>query len=222
MENHQELLTNHYSKRYSGKEKHDSPDRSRTNICKKIIEISNLQHIPNLNILDIGSGPQSLEKELLVFRSKEDRDKLKKFSITTLDIASIPKKKILASKLNVDHIQADSKFLPFSKNSFGLIISNHSIDFIPNRDNAIKEVFRVLSKNGSIIFNFHHKDMIKNPSNKTEKVKEYWKYLRENNLLFDSKIKIYNYLEKFGFKDIKVEEKSDNNDKWWMICAKKY
>ena len=222
MEDHQELLANHYSKKYRGREKHDSPDRSRTYICKEIIKIVNLQEIPNPNILDIGSGPQSLEKELLTFGNRKYRDMLKQFPITTLDIASIPKYKNLASKMSVDHVQADAKFLPFEENSFGLVISNHSIDFIPNRDNAFKEVFRVLSNKGIIIFNFHHKDMLKSIKYTSGSVKEYWNYLIDNDLLFDSEEKIRKYLEEFGYKDINIEEKSDNNDKWWMICAKKY
>jgi len=222
MGDHQDALIKHYSGMYSGKEKHDSPEESRTNICRKIIEIVKLQEIPNPNILDLGSGPQALEKQLLAFGNKEDRNMLKNLSITTLDIASILKNKILALKFGANHVQADSKLLPFSSNSFGLIISNHSIDFIPNRDNAIKEAFRTLSHGGIVIFNFHHKDMLKSISKTSGSVKEHWNYLIDNNLLFGSETEIRNYLKKFGYKDIEIEEKSDNNDKWWMICAKKY
>ena len=222
MENYQKLLAEHYFNMYSGKEKHDSPDVSRTDICRKIIEIIKLQNIPNRNILDIGSGPQSLEKELLAFRSKEDKTMLKEFSITTLDVAFILKNKNLALKFDVGHIQADSKFLPFKNNNFGIVISNHSIDFIPNRDRAFQEVLRVMSNKGIVIFNFHHKDILNNLPDKSNNVKKYWNYLKENNLLFDSEAKINSYLEKFGYKDINIEEKTDKKDKWWMICAKKY
>jgi ubiquinone/menaquinone biosynthesis C-methylase UbiE len=63
--------------------------------------------------------------------------------------------KILNSKINFS--TADIRYLPFKDNCFDLIISNSTCDHFPEIDFALKELYRVLKLNGTLIITLHNK-----------------------------------------------------------------
>jgi ubiquinone/menaquinone biosynthesis C-methylase UbiE len=220
MENIQKLLASHYSRLYSGKEKHDSPDLARTRMCNEIVRVIKDEPLPNNQILSIGSGRQALEKQLLVSRDPKTLELLKNTEITTIDIANISKSKLLALKYGINHVQANTLNLPFQNNTFGLIFSNLAIDFAPKE--ALKEAFRVLSPKGKVLFNFHHPILYtKNTQKSPEEVKQFISYIKENRILYENKESIEYNLINSGFKHISVSLDTDGEDKWWMVRADK-
>lgn len=220
METIQKLLALHYSKTYGGKEKHDSPDLSRTRMCNEVFELINNKQIPNNKILSIGSGRQALEKQLIVSRDQKGKEILKQIKITTIDIANISKYKLLAYKYGVNHTQTDVLDLPFSDNTFGLAISNLAIDFAPK--NALKEVSRILAPQGKIVINFHHPILYtKNTNNSSMEVKKFISHIKENRILYANEEDIKYNMLKSGFNNISVSLETDKFDKWWMVSARK-
>lgn len=220
MEHPQPLLTDHYSKLYSH-EKHDSPEASRVSLVKKIVTALH-DGIPNNQILDIGSGPQSLEKQLFMGRDDKSRAFLGGFHFTTLDIAEINSQKLLASKeQNVGHVLADATKLPFDNKTFGLIVSNLVLDFLP-RD-VFKEVHRVMAEGGKAIFFFHHPSMLPKDLNSVtnDSVRKFWKYLVETKSLFGSRGEIVATLGEFGLQTKKVVSVTDGKDTWWEVVVSK-
>src|SRR5258708_339638 len=118
---------------------------------------------------------------------------------------------------NIFHTQGSALNLPIADNSVGLVISNHAIDFLPTK--AFNEAYRILVPKGVAIFNFHHPSMISEDLNeiKNNNVREFWKYLRENNILFDSETRIRQTMEGAGFIVNSVNINTDTRDKWWEV-----
>ena len=67
--------------------------------------------------------------------------KLKNLDYTTTDLNS-----------PIADVKADICNLPFEDNSFDFIICNHVLEHIPNDTKAMQEVYRVLTPNGTTIF----------------------------------------------------------------------
>lgn len=55
---------------------------------------------------------------------------------------------------NVNFIQADANHLPFKENAFDAAVSNDAFEHIPRPDECLKEVKRVIKKNGFMCINF--------------------------------------------------------------------
>lgn len=51
---------------------------------------------------------------------------------------------------NVDFVESEAEHLPFSHESFDVVISNGVIDLIPDKDAVFAELFRVLKPGGRI------------------------------------------------------------------------
>jgi SAM-dependent methyltransferase len=47
-------------------------------------------------------------------------------------------------------VQADAAFLPFRNSSFAAIVSNHSLEHFDDLDNALREIGRVIRKDGAL------------------------------------------------------------------------
>lgn len=217
MESPQQLIDSFYTSVYRT-EKHDSPEESRVSLIRRIVTTLK-SGIPEPQILDIGSGPQSLEKQLFSGRPQSDINFLKKFMFATLDVAEIYKKKLLAKKAS--HVRADALKLPFKSESFGLVVSNHAIDFLPRV--AFQEARRVLVSGGKVIFYFHHPDMIPDDlsSVRNRMVRQFWQYLKDNEVLFKSEEEITETLQRAGFTLEEIIPNSDGQDKWWEVVASK-
>lgn len=201
--------------------KHDSPEKSRVSLVGRATDILNGE-IPGSRILDIGSGPQSLESQLLATGNRETRSLLGRYSFFTLDFARILKNRLLATKSeNVSHLQANAIKLPFAEGTFGLIVSNHAIDIMPRE--AFPEAYRVLAKNGRAIFYFHHSDLIPEDLHtiKDLDIRRFWEYLKQNKMLFENEKQISDYLASVGFTIGEIKLADDGFDKWWeVVCSK--
>ncbi len=136
----------------------DSHPSQRATIIKQIyilIEAKEKEkESPPLRILDIGSGPQLLEKELFA----KYPELTGKVSIITLDIASIQPTRL---ETKLPHIQADAAHLPFKKDSFDLVISNMALDFVAPKGNErrkqlFQEIYRILKSQGRLVATLHH------------------------------------------------------------------
>lgn len=217
-----ELITEHYSAIYNAGEKHDSPEKSRTSMARRVWEL--LQNgIPVNRILDIGAGPQILERQLYAGRPRSQTDFLRNFTFHTLDVAEISRRKLLAGKRqNVAHTRANAVSLPYKDGSFGMVVSNHAIDFAPIED-ALREAYRVLAAEGIAIFYFHHPDMIPEDLSKVKnsRVRQAWQQLLDTNSLFRNEQQIRDSMTRAGFSEVGVLLATDGIDKWWEVTAKK-
>jgi demethylmenaquinone methyltransferase/2-methoxy-6-polyprenyl-1,4-benzoquinol methylase len=95
-------------------------------------------------ILDIASGTGDLTLELL---------KLNPSKIFSCDISEkmleVQKKKIKSDKLKIDI--ADVESLPYENNSIDLATIGFGVRNFENLDKSIKEIYRVLNKNGILV-----------------------------------------------------------------------
>ncbi len=218
-------LGDFYRRLYSH-EKHDSPDESRTSLVRRIRQLIQAGEITPRRILNIGSGPQALERQLLS-KSQGGEPLRKEAQFVSLDLADIMPVKLLAQSIdNVRHIRANAVELPFKGGSFGLVVSNHAIDFAPQAA-AFREAYRVLSEGGKAIFYLHHPSMIEQlPDDKKKNQKDvriFWQYLRDNSILFANEKDIKSFLSEAGFVPLEISLKTDEAraDKWWEVVAEK-
>jgi len=215
------VLQEHYTKEYTDRrEKNDSPDKSRVAIIRRIKDVLRTW-IPTNMVLDIGSWPQSVEREMFM-NKKKIAEILKLHNFITLDQAYIPVEALWASKknINVTHIRWDAHQLPFWDEHFWLIYSNLAIDFCEKE--AFLEAYRVLSYWWTALFNFHHPFTIpENPEKIKDNTKIFWTYVKQKWHLFDSEDSIISFLDWIGFRDIKVRLIETIDDKRWEVSAKK-
>jgi SAM-dependent methyltransferase len=224
---HEQLFHHRYTKAYThDRFSHDSPDQTRKDMCRDIIKF--IEASPSsITIANIGSGPQSLENQLLSYRSYKTI--IKKFEETqfyTLDISTIMRK-----EHNVQHIQADALYLPFKSNYMDLVVSNMAIDFIPriNRNRPYEEVYRILKPHGCAFFTFHHPRLYKNTLSDgivtgvtDETTKKHWQWLYDTKILFHNPEDIRTCLEQeVGFTILDLQKKSDKKDTWWSVKVQK-
>ncbi len=101
-------------------------------LCKKYI-------YQESKVLEIGPGASNETSKFLSNITKE---------LIGLDIDDIIKKNIYVSKA---FLYKGDRF-PFPSNSFDVVVSNYVNEHIKNPDEHLKEVYRVLKKNGLYIF----------------------------------------------------------------------
>jgi 2-polyprenyl-3-methyl-5-hydroxy-6-metoxy-1,4-benzoquinol methylase len=100
---------------------------------KLISVLSSFVNLDQCNILDIGTGSGHIAHELcLVCKSV--------VSVNLTDERVV--------RDGYRFIQIKDENLPFLDGTFDVVISNHVIEHVPNQMLHIREVFRVLSKNG--------------------------------------------------------------------------
>jgi SAM-dependent methyltransferase len=214
-------LKKFYTQLYASQEKHDSPDESRNSIIRRIKEFILRGQVSPPRVLNIGSGPQAIEKQMLT-RTQGALLKQKNIEFVTIDLADIASSDLLSRDIEkVKHVRANAVNLPFADQSFGLVVSNHAIDFCPQEE-AFKEVHRVLNTRGKGIFYLHHPSMLKEMSRNPE-VKVFWQYLKNNSILFSTEEDIIKFLEKVGFTATEISLNSDEmrTDTWWEVVAEK-
>jgi hypothetical protein len=104
-----------------------------------------------------------------------------------------------------------------------MVVSNHAIDFLNKIGvDVYSEAFRVLRKGGYALFNFHHPSLVEGIERvKSEEVRSFWTYLRENNVLFQDEDQIREKLESVGFSVLEVMLVKDGPDQWWEVVAQK-
>ncbi|MFW5886969.1 MAG: class I SAM-dependent methyltransferase, partial [Bacteroidota bacterium] len=100
-----------------------------------------LNEIPKGEMIDLGCGTGHWTH---FFTEKGFRVKAVDASEAMLNIAR-------NKKINADFIQADSEDLPFEDESQSLIASIAMLEFVENREKAIKEIYRILKTGGWFI-----------------------------------------------------------------------
>jgi len=218
------VMENAYSKTYTNQQVHDSPERTRINMVRQIYStIHEKARVPNI-ILDIGSGPQCLEKQLMHYR--DAKEILENTQLVTLDFATFPSYRLRAFK-KAHHLRAHGLGLPFPSGSIDLVISNLAIDFM-GRD-ALSEAMRVMSPDGAGIFFFHHPHMIRDGFETDKKVSDatriVWKYLKDNNLLYENEGEIKSEMATHGLEVVNLLKSEydslSRSDTWWEVQVKK-
>lgn len=217
------LLNKFYSDLYGNRhERSDSPEQSRTSLSRRVRNtIGSLDRSDF--ILDLGSGPQIVTHQILRDRPNEHPN------IITLDIAKIPRGKLLARKKAYGHIRGSGNQLPFGNNSFALVFSNMALDFMGTV--AIDEVDRVLMPGGRLEVNLHHPSLIpgdldllltlRHLGRRERDTYNYWKFLRDNEILNENPDVISRRFTDCGFILRNIYLAEDACDKWWEVSLVK-
>lgn len=222
------LLKSFYTSLYNKGEKSDSPDFTRVEMQRKVISALLQLEQRKFQVLNIGSGPQVLERQMIAQLIQLNYP-LTSGQFCTVDIADIPPRKLLALKRGVDHYYADANNLTeyFGDYTFDIVISNLAIDFAGL--GAMHEAHRILTQNGRAFFHFHHPAMLENMNDINEpQVCAYWSYLRDNQILFSSAEEINLRLSNIGFvptlikERVQFDRKDNCNHYWWEVEATKY
>lgn len=213
-------VRDYFSKAYAHGQKHDSPEKSRISIARRIKRA--LRRVRTKRILNIGSGPQSIERQMICSANNADRGFLEQFHFITLDNARIPPHRLLGHKLRcVSHIQATACSLPFHDATFGLVFSNLAIDFAPQK--AFRELGRVAVEGAPIVLNLHHPRLVPldlHRGNELQKI--FWRRFIEDELIFGDENQIERILQMYR---IRVDEiilncedavRSSRN-MWWEV-----
>lgn len=212
-----EAINTFYSKFYL-RDKEDSPDQSRLLLARKSKPI-----ISGLGsrdyVLDLGAGRQIFEREYVRSYGQPA------YQIVTVDIAEIRRRQLLTKIGDISHVRASGSHLPFNNESFSLVVSNMALDFMP--ENTIDELHRVMKPGSVGLVNLHHPDLIPedlesrlSQSHLTERqrrVHEFWKYLRENNILYSDEFEILNKFFLHGFYVKGIDRVVEHEDTWWEL-----
>lgn len=95
-------------------------------------------------ILELGCGNGNLWKNNAPRLPKDIALCLSDFSVAMLEET----KKNTASMIGVDYQQIDAQAIPFSADSFDIVIANHMLYHMPDLDRALREIARVLKPAG--------------------------------------------------------------------------
>ena len=128
--------------------------KGRTQKFKKILSILQDFHsnTRSLNCLDIGCSSG------IITSSLEDY-----FSMAIgidIDQEAVQYAKDHFSSPRVQYLIADSMALPFRDNAIEVIICNHIYEHVPNANQMMKEIYRVLKENGFCYFSAANKYMV--------------------------------------------------------------
>lgn len=103
-------------------------------------------------VLDLGSGTGNYSLWLTT----------KGLKVTGLDqsraMMNIAKEKAVEGNLAIDWVEADATQLPFSNESFDLVLSVTAIEFMDDIEAVLKEAIRVLKPNGRLVIGVLTKD----------------------------------------------------------------
>jgi hypothetical protein len=222
---------------------HDSPAKTREEIIHSIATVAKLRLVDTdtqsapLTVLNLGSGPQALEKEYYDYAEQASdsnlRRLLKATRFITLDIASIPADRLLVGRdsldVSVGHVQATSAQIPLSNNSVGVVASNLSVDMLrvhPNDyDRALREIARVLTTDGVGLFTFHHPQIYTSHAESAELSPHSYEGVYFNpdahNPFYGDAADIVTDFALAGMEIDAVRLHSEEPENWWHVNARK-
>jgi len=121
-------------------------------MSRKIQTITKLGNLKgNEKMIEIGcaNGPYTFQ-----FSSKG-------FSMTGLDLSEKnikeAKKRNILLKKGCEFFVGDAHNLPFKDETFDVVVSISAIRYVPNPEKAIKEMYRIVKKGGTVIVDFPNK-----------------------------------------------------------------
>lgn len=114
---------------------------------EKIVNLLKLK--PDDRLLDLGCGTGSL---LVVAKSKYPNVDMAGVDIDS-KVLEIAQKKIQKSNLNIKLIKSSADKLPFTDNSFDVVVSTLVFHHLPTdvKKAALKEIYRILKKDGRFL-----------------------------------------------------------------------
>lgn len=168
----------------------------------KYLSVKNLNLFENAKVLDLCTGTGDLAKATQKICIKTEITGVD-FSQNMLELA---KKQVK----NVDFIQAHCENLPFSNNEFDVVTMGFGLRNIENREKALKEIYRVLKKDGEFMhldfgkgmklfdsfFNLFTPHLVKLFFGE----KLHYEYLIKSKKEFPSPKELIKYFESFNFK----------------------
>ena len=176
-----------------------------------------------LNILDVGVGTGRLaERFSLVFPQAK---------IFGLDFAFGMLQEAADKKSYLSLIQADAEFLPFKNNSFHLVISNLSYQWINDLVGAFNQAYNLLKREGRFFITIFGKDTLKELKlSFFEACKARYREAKPLYLQLPDRDSVYMALLKSKFKDIEIKRniKRENYQdlfdllKWLKLTGSNY
>jgi hypothetical protein len=149
--------------------KEDSPHKSRSDLAKRIGMWLVTEAPDSPIIVDLGSGPQAIERSLVSLASSAQsskclsvlKDRLKQTRILTIDQAVIPRRNMINRKLSgLQHVRAQFSQLPLSSESADLVVSNLALDMVRKEPavyaKSLDEAARIMKPEGLLWANLHH------------------------------------------------------------------
>ena len=116
---------------------------------EKLIEVAKLHE--GDNVLDIATGTGIVAREALNRLGKSGK-------VVGIDISAGPlaiARKEMSSADNIDFFEMDAEDLKFPDQSFDVAVSQFALFFFPDTQKALREIKRVLVKNGRIAISVH-------------------------------------------------------------------
>ena len=116
---------------------------------EKLIEVAKLHE--GDNVLDIATGTGIVAREALNRLGKSGK-------VVGIDISAGPlaiARKEMSNADNIDFFEMDAEDLKFPDQSFDVAVSQFALFFFPDTQKALREIKRVLVKNGRIAISVH-------------------------------------------------------------------
>lgn len=172
----------------------------------KLWKLDSASNLHNQNLLDLGMGPGRWSRFFLEYDFK---------SVAGVDISK-DMVKFAKSHIKDERFKAllgDMSTLEFPNDSFNKVFSFRSLKYVPNYQEAVKEMVRVLDKKGQLIFEVPNKSLINRflkflsffviSVNQNNKGKTAWGYF--SNVNFFSKEELLKLMNRYdGLKLISV------------------
>lgn len=218
----------------------DSPLESRLVMARRVAEALVRSEITHQVILDLGAGPQSVERSMEMMARSSQGSVTGRFgtlaarmaasSIVTLDVAAIPTQRFPRRQIaGAQHLRADSQALPFADKTVDVAFSNMSLDMLRATPDAymtaLTEVRRVLKPDGLFLANFHHADLCEDLRSQyayeppSKHVAAYYDAARPNPY-YDNWLSIVKELSQVGLSaEVQLETESVGHEKWWAVQA---
>jgi ubiquinone/menaquinone biosynthesis C-methylase UbiE len=114
--------------------------------------IRNLQIPENPTVLDVGCGTGISTFELM--KKVQGKGKFCGIDISPKMIYSAKARAKSLGYTNVEFRKGDAEQLDFPESSFELVISNQAFHWFPDKEKALKEMFRVLKHGGQVALTF--------------------------------------------------------------------
>ncbi len=162
---------------------------------KKVVDMANLRD--GMLVLEVGSGTGYTSEEIILRVGMD--------SLIALD-QSIHMYMKARKKFPLKFVRGDAENLPFRDNTFDAVISAGSIEYWPNPQKGVDEIYRVVKPEGRAVIIGPNK-----PENALIRK------IAESIMLFPETDEYRMWYEKSGFRDIQIEIVGPN--RMWKTLA---